>query len=92
MHDLPIALLGIDGSGLLMFANQAALKLFEGKLGLCRPAAAMLPAEIVSLIDAPAPAHGHLMLDGQTYSVQVQTLSHKGQGQLIAIFPSAEPC
>lgn len=92
VHDLPLALLGVDASGLLMFANHAALKLFEGKLGLCKPAAALLPAEIAALLDAPAPAHCSLILGGRPHSVQVQALSHKGQGQLIAIFPSVESC
>ncbi|GAB2883362.1 hypothetical protein GCM10027046_09840 [Uliginosibacterium flavum] len=92
VHDLPIALLGVDGSGLLMFANQAALKLFEGKLVLCRPATAMLPVEIVALLEAPAPARGSLMLNGHSHSVQLQALSHSAQGQLIAIFPKAESC
>ncbi|MDP5240401.1 response regulator [Uliginosibacterium sp. 31-16] len=87
VHDLPVALLGIDDSGLLVFANRAALGLLPGPLTLCKPAAPMLPAPIAALLDAPSPERITVALQDQTYVVQRQTLSHRRQGQLIAIYP-----
>jgi DNA-binding NtrC family response regulator len=89
VHELPVALLGIDGNGLLVFANRAAMALFDNQLQLCKPAAAMFPEALAIQLKGPLPQHTVLTLAGRPHNALVHALTHRGQGQVIALYPEA---
>lgn len=92
MHDLPIPLLGIDASGLLMFANKAMLDLLGPNLPLGQRASKILPEAIAPLIQEPDLKHVEFCFDGVEYIARIQTLSHKGQGYILVFTPRNGSC
>jgi FixJ family two-component response regulator len=87
VFNLPIAVLGLDDNGLLMFANQASLDLLGSSLHLCQPAAPMLPEEIGHLIGDSSSGHCKLTLAGTSYTALIRSLAPPANGKVIVIFP-----
>jgi response regulator RpfG family c-di-GMP phosphodiesterase len=95
VHDLPVALLGIDERGRLAFANRAALELLPGKLRPGEPVLASLPPVLAQRIeagDADDACVDTLTLNGQDYCAQLRPHAQQGRGWLLALFPGARAC
>ncbi|MBS1209104.1 MAG: response regulator [Proteobacteria bacterium] len=89
VHDLPVALLGIDASGLLMFANKAAFDLLDKPVAFGSAAAPQLPDGISVLLDNPDIGGAGVIFNGQPHTAKIQPLSHKARGHIISIIPDA---
>jgi len=92
LFDLPIPLLGIDGSGLLIFANKALLDLLGGTLAIGRHATEALPEEFSPLVNAAEQAQLTLQIRGRSFHGQKHALSHKGQGHILVLTPREPSC
>lgn len=92
VHDLPVALLGIDGEMRLAFANQAALDLLPGRLCPGESVLASLPAALVQHIAAGQADAGSLTLNGRDYSFQLSPLAQQGRGWVMAMFLGGRAC
>jgi len=92
MHDLPIAVIGIDGAGSVMFANQAAQNLLGTPFPLGRPAVKVLPAELTPFFEDLTIKRAIFHINSSRYVAMRQPLSHKGQGDLIVFTPETASC
>ena len=92
VHDLPVALLGIDEQGRLAFANRAALDLLPGKLCPGEPVLASLPSALAQRIATGEAGADALTLNGQDYCVQLRPLAQQGRGWVLALLRGGGAC
>jgi FixJ family two-component response regulator len=89
LHALPVAAFGVSGDGLLMLANELALRFFDPPLEICRSAAGQLPGALAEALPTTTEQDVAFDYAGQRWLARLQPLPQAGRGVIVVVLPGS---